>query len=88
MFEFDNVKSESNQVKHGISFKEAQQLWSDEDLLEIPARITDERRYVVIGKIQDKHYSAVITYRKEKIRIISVRRSRKEEVNLYESKEF
>ena len=88
MFEFDNMKSLSNQDKHGINFVEAQKLWSDENLLEIPARTTDEPRYVVIGKIEDKHYSAVITYRNEKIRIISVRRSRKEEVNLYESKEF
>ena len=82
------MKSLSNQDKHGINFVEAQKLWSDENLLEIPARTTDEPRYVVIGKIEDKHYSAVITYRNEKIRIISVRRSRKEEVNLYESKEF
>jgi hypothetical protein len=39
-----------------------------------------------IGKIGDKHWSAVITYRNEKIRIISVRRARKEEVAIYESK--
>ena len=84
-FEFDSQKSESNKVKHGIDFNEAQELWDDADLIEIPVRISDEPRYLVIGKISGKHWSGVITYRGEKIRIISVRRSRKEEVEIYES---
>ncbi len=84
-FEFDTNKSKSNKGKHGIDFLEAQELWEDPELLEIPARTEDEPRYVVIGMIANKHWSAVITYRGEKVRIISVRRSRKEEVALYES---
>ena len=84
-FEFDREKSKSNYSKHGIDFIEAQQLWDDPDLLEIPAKITDEPRFLIIGKIKRKHWSAIITYRAEKIRLISVRRSRKEEVKLYES---
>jgi uncharacterized DUF497 family protein len=84
-FEFDPQKSDSNKVKHGIDFIEAQELWDDADLIEIPVRISDEPRYLVIGKISGKHWSGVITYRGEKIRIISVRRSRKEEVEIYES---
>ena len=84
-FEFDTNKSKSNKGKHGIDFLEAQELWEDPELLEIPARTEDEPRYLVIGMIADKHWSAVITYRGEKVRIISVRRSRKEEVALYES---
>lgn len=84
-FEFDPQKSDSNKVKHGIDFNEAQELWDDADLIEIPVRISDEPRYLVIGKISGKHWSGVITYRGEKIRIISVRRSRKEEVEIYES---
>jgi uncharacterized DUF497 family protein len=84
-FEFDPQKSDSNKVKHGIDFKEAQELWDDADLIEIPVRTSDEPRYLVIGKISGKHWSGVITYRGEKIRIISVRRSRKEEVEIYES---
>ena len=60
-------------------------LWQDQDLLEIQAKSDDEPRYLVIGLIGDKHWSAVITCRGEKIRIISVRRSRKSEVELYES---
>ena len=85
MFEYDLQKSQTNLVKHGIDFDEAQILWDDEDRLEIPAKTIDEPRYLVIGKIKDKHWSAVITYRDETIRIISVRRSRDEEVELYES---
>jgi uncharacterized DUF497 family protein len=83
-FEFDPKKSEANKTKHGIDFHEAQAMWNDPDLIEIPAKTSDEPRYLVIGKISGKHWSAVITYRGEKIRIISSRRSRKEEVDLYE----
>lgn len=85
LFEFDQNKSNMNFSKHGIDFVEAQQLWEDPDLLEIPAITTDELRYLIIVKLSDKHWSAVITYRAKNIRIISVRRSRKNEVELYES---
>ena len=84
-FEFYFKKSDSNRQKHGIDFYEAQALWVDPDLIEIPVKTIDEPRYLVIGKIAEKHWSGVITYRGEKIRIISVRRSRKEEVEIYES---
>ena len=84
-FEFDPRKSAANKKKHGIDFIEAKALWVDPDLLEIPAKTTDEPRYLVIGIISKKHWSGIITYRKDKIRIISVRRSRPEEVELYES---
>lgn len=84
-FEFDEVKSQANLLKHGINFVDAQLLWNDPRLLEIPAKTEDEPRFLVIGKIGSKHWSAVITYRSSNIRLISVRRSRTEEVNLYES---
>ena len=84
-FEFDTIKSNSNKEKHGIDFYEGQVLWNDPDLIEIPVKTTDEPRFLVIGNISGKHWSGVITYRFEKIRIISVRRSRKEEVEIYES---
>ena len=84
-FEFNLNKSKSNKIKHGIDFIEAQALWDDPDLIEIPVRTNDESRFLVIGKISRRHWSGVITYRDEKIRIISVRRSRKEEVDIYES---
>lgn len=83
-FAFDPLKSAANQAKHGIDFLDAQALWSDPALLEIPARTIDEPRFLVIGRIHRKHWSAVITYRGQTIRLISVRRSRLEEVQLYE----
>ncbi|NEQ84227.1 MAG: BrnT family toxin [Moorea sp. SIO2I5] len=84
-FEFDDYKSQSNLAKHGINFKEAQQIWDDSNRVEIPARTEDEARFFVIGKIAQKCWSAIITYRQNRVRIISVRRSRKEEVAIYES---
>ena len=84
-FEFDSRKSLQNKDKHGIDFIEAQDLWLDPDLLEIPARTEDEPRFIVIGRIGSIHWSGVITYRNQNIRIISVRRSRGEEVEIYES---
>jgi len=83
-FEFDPRKSDSNRRKHGLDFVAAQALWDDPDLIEIPARTHDEPRFLVVGRIGETHWSAVITYRGERIRIISVRRSRSEEVELYE----
>ena len=85
VFEYDENKSQSNLVKHGINFIEAQKLWDDPNLLEIPVKTQDEQRFMVIAKINNKNWSGVITYRDQNIRIISVRRSRKEEVDLYES---
>jgi uncharacterized protein len=84
-FEFDDKKSASNKKKHGISFIEAMELWNDMDRIEIPAKTEDKPRFLVIGKIEGRHWSSIITYRDDKIRIISVRRSRKEEIALYES---
>ena len=92
-FEFDDPKSQSNLAKHGINFLDAQQLWADPDRIEIPARTEDEPRFLVIGKIARKCWSAIIAYRENRVRIISVRRisygeaspTRKEEVAIYES---
>jgi uncharacterized DUF497 family protein len=84
-FEFNSNKSESNRLKHGIDFEQAQALWNDPLLLEIPAKLEDEPRFLVIGIIEKQHWSAIVTYRNANIRLVSVRRSRKEEVALYES---
>jgi hypothetical protein len=83
-FEYDEPKSKGNKEKHGIDFEQAQELWDDPDLLEIPARTEDEERYMVIGRIDGRCWSGVVTYRNGRIRIISVRRSRIEEVTIYE----
>jgi uncharacterized DUF497 family protein len=86
-FEYDPKKSEANKSKHGIDFEEAQRLWDDPYLLEVPAGTVGEPRYLVVGKIGGRHWAAVVTYREERIRVISVRQARKEEVELYESYE-
>ncbi len=84
-FEFDKHKSVINKKKHGVDFVETQALWEGSDRIEIPAKTTDEPRFLVVGKISNQYWSGIITYRKERIRIISVRRSRKEEIDIYES---
>jgi uncharacterized DUF497 family protein len=84
-FEFDDTNSEANLETHGIDFHAAQKLWGDPDLLEVQAHSDDESRFVLIGLVGEKHWSAVVTYRDGKVRLISVRRSRKTEVELYES---
>ncbi len=84
-FEFDPKKSESNLKKHGIDFVDAQAIWHDPDFIEVKAKSDDEPRSLVVGIVDGKHWSAIITYRSEKIRIISVRRSRESEVAVYES---
>ena len=85
MFEFDGNKSVANKQKHGIDFIESQKLWDDPERIEIPTKQLDEPRYVLIAMINNKHWSAVFTYRNNKIRLISVRRSRKNEKEIYES---
>lgn len=82
-FEFDPKKSTANLAKHGIDFVEAQAIWTDPDRLEVSARSLQESRYQVIGRIEQKTWSAFITYRHETIRIISVRRARPEEEERY-----
>lgn len=83
-FEFDERKSRANKAKHGVDFVEAQALWSDEALVEVPARSHDEPRFLVVGVMDGKHWSAFVTYRAGSVRLISVRRSRPEEVAIYE----
>ncbi|HJS91170.1 MAG TPA: BrnT family toxin [Steroidobacteraceae bacterium] len=83
-FEYDRDKSAANKDKHGLDVEEAQELWRDPDLLEIPARTSDEPRWMVVGKLGGKHWSAVITRRGDNIRLISARRARDEEVKVYE----
>jgi len=87
-FEYDPDKSAENKRKHGIDFEEAQALWADPELVEIPARTSDEPRWLLIGKIGERYWSAVVTRRDENIRLISVRRSREEEVRIYESEDI
>jgi uncharacterized DUF497 family protein len=88
VFEYDEAKSLANLHKHGIDFVSAQALWDDPGLLQIPAKTTDEPRFLVIGRLNGKVWSAVTTPRGMTIRLISVRRARAEEVDLYENSGF
>ena len=83
-FEFDEAKSRANESKHGIDFVRAQALWLDPNLLRLPARSDAESRFLFIGMIDGRHWSAIVTYREETLRLISVRRSRLREVQAYE----
>ena len=86
VFEFDPDKSAANKAKHGIDFVEAQALWLDGGLEVVLSkyRESEEERFLAIGRIDAKHWTAICTFRGEAIRIISVRRARKEEVGYYE----
>lgn len=84
-FEFDAEKSRSNLEKHGIDFAEVQRLWEDPKRVEVPAKTQDEPRTIVIGAKDGKLWSVVISPRSSRVRIISARRSRREEVHIYES---
>jgi hypothetical protein len=83
-FEYDEARSLANRAKHGIDFIEAQELWLDPDLLRLSARSDTEPRLLFIGRLGEKHWSAIATQRGEAIRLISVRRSRPKEVQAYE----
>lgn len=84
LFEYGHEKSQANLKKHGIDFKQAANLWDDEYRYVIQANSSSEPRFIMIAQYRDKHWSAIFTYRRKDIRIISVRRSRKQEVTHYE----
>lgn len=85
MFEFDKKKSNSNKHKHGICFDTAKKLWEDPNRVEIPARWVDESRIILIALLEGEHWTAVYTIRNKNIRIISVRKSRRDEKEIYDS---
>ena len=88
MFEFDPAKSAANLAKHGIDFEEVQAVWADTHRLEIPARTRGETRWALIGRIGVRHWTVIFTRRGDRLRLISARRARKEEVALYEAEDF
>lgn len=84
-FEYDPAKSAVNKDKHGIDFVEAQALWQDDRLADAPIPSEDEPRFLVIGRLEGKHWTAICTLRGDVVRIISVRRARKVEIGYYEN---
>lgn len=85
MLEFDSNKSESNKQKHGIGFEIARQLWKDANRIELPARWVNEPRFFLIAQLDMQIWSAVYTLRNNRIRIISVRKARDDEKEIYNS---
>ena len=85
-FGWDPQKSIANKEKHCIDFETATRLWADENRVEIHASYPVEDRWILIGKNDDKLWTAIHTVRGNAIRIISVRRSREKEVELYDTK--
>jgi uncharacterized protein len=85
-FEYDEQKSESNKTKHGIDFEEAKALWLDQSALYLDTRSEDEDRFLIVGKIEGVLWTGVVTFRGERIRVISVRRSRGQEVESYDNR--
>ena len=83
-FEYDPEKSTSNKSKHGIDFEEAQLLWEDDYAVEVPSAFEGEDRYLIIGEIGGIKWTAIVTRRETVTRIISVRRSRAREVEIYD----
>lgn len=83
VFEYDSNKSVVNKEKHGINFEEAQSLWLDFKRVEINARTVGEPRKFLIAQLNDVVWSAIFTLRNDAIRIISVRKSRKNEKEIY-----
>ena len=85
MFEFDPKKSTINEQKHGINFVDAQQLWSVEGVI-LESKFSEESRFILIAEILSGCWTAIFTRRGNKIRIISVRRSRKNEKEFFYAK--
>jgi uncharacterized protein len=83
-FEYDPKKSEANKAKHGIDFEKAQPLWSDEKAVEAKAISRTEPRSLRVAMLNGKLWSAFFTIRNDNIRIISVRRARRNEERLYD----
>jgi len=84
-FEFDEQKSSTNKIKHGIDFIEAQRIWDDPERVEIPARTSEETRIMIIGRIGHSIWTGIYNIRNKNIRIISIRKARKDEKEIYES---
>ena len=85
MFEFAPNKSETNRIKHGIDFHEARRLWKDPNRVEIPARWVDEPRILIIASLGEEVWSGIYPIRNNRIRIISVRKARDNEKEIYYS---
>jgi uncharacterized DUF497 family protein len=83
-FEFDPAKSALNLAKHGIDFQKIQEIWNNK-VIALPSFNSSEDRWLAIGRLDSRFWTVIITLRNEKIRIISARRSRKNEIKHYKN---
>ncbi len=87
-FEWDPAKDSSNQKKHGVSFSEAQTVFSDQfaRLIADPDHSDEEERFILLGASIDSMLLVVCHCIKtdESIRIISARKAEKPERKIYE----
>ena len=82
-FEWDNNKNRSNQKKHGISFEDASDIFNDNDRIQYQETRDGEKRYKIIGKAFEAIITVIYTMRDLIVRIISARRSSKDERKAY-----
>ena len=86
-FEWDEVKAESNFIKHGFSFQECKSAFLDKNGMHFydEEHSENEDRYLLLSKNRDG-IIAVISYtiREDKYRIISCRKANKMERKIYE----
>lgn len=87
-FSWDEAKNEGNQRKHGVSFEEAQTVFSDDHALFMgdPDHSETEDRFVLLG-LSSLLRTLVVCHcyrdREDLIRIISARKADPEERALY-----
>lgn len=90
-FKWDPWKAAENVKKHGVSFEEAQTVFSDDQALfqEDPEHSVDEDRFLLLG-LSSRLRTLVVChcYReaKEVIRIISARRATRHERRQYQER--
>jgi len=81
-FDWDPAKSESNQAKHGISLASASALWEG-PVVTLPSKRPGELRHLAIGLIEGRHWTVIYAPRSDHFRLISARRSRQNEKELF-----
>lgn len=79
------LKAHQTKSNTALILFDAQLLWEDCDRVELAIQSEGEQRYLTIGLMHNKHWTAIITYRGSNIRLISVKRSRTDEVKIYEN---
>lgn len=84
-FEWDEAKNKENQKKHGVAFPVAVSLWNEThvEIENLAYSEEGETRSAMMGWIANKVYVAIWTRRDGKIRLISVRRARKNEEKIF-----